>query len=329
MNSDYSKKPLLLQVKNLSTSFQSNGRWVNVVNQVSFKLHRGETLGIIGESGCGKTVTSLSLMRLIPKPMGRIDQGEVYLEGKEILNLPIEDFRKLRGKEVSMIFQEPMTSLNPVLSIEKQVMEIIQTHYHWDYQKAKERATELIREVGISDPERRLKDYPHQLSGGMKQRIMIAIALACKPKLLIADEPTTALDVTIQAQILHLLKKVQEQHGMSMIMITHDLGVVAQTCDHVLVMYAGQVVEDAAVKELFQSPAHPYTHGLMDSILSIMETKDERLFTIPGMVPSLDALPKGCNFQNRCPHKTSICEEKNPELREVRKGHSVACFHPL
>ncbi|MCP4298424.1 MAG: ABC transporter ATP-binding protein [Proteobacteria bacterium] len=319
----------LLKVDNLSTSFQGEKGRVNVVNDVSFSLERGKSLGIIGESGCGKTVTSLSLLRLIPHPVGRIDKGTVLLNGEEISKLPVDEFRKLRGRDMAMIFQEPMTSLNPVLTIGNQLIEVIQLHLALNYPEAREKAVQLLTKVGLSDPESRMSNYPHQLSGGIKQRVMIAIALSCEPRLLIADEPTTALDVTIQAQILKLIKDLQEEKEMSLIMITHDLGVIAQTCDFVLVMYAGQVVEEAPVKTLFDSPSHPYTYGLMRSILSVMETKNKKLYTIPGMVPPLDELPLGCNFQNRCPNKTALCEERSPESQSLDSHHLVACHHPV
>ena len=319
----------LLKVHNLAVSFQVDKNWIQVVNDISFNLERGKSLGIIGESGCGKTVTSLSLMKLIPQPGGRIDSGSIYLNGREIMALPADEFRKLRGCEISMIFQEPMTSLNPVLTIEKQLLEVIQNHLGLDYVMARKKAIDWLVKVGLSDPESRLLNYPHQLSGGMKQRIMIAIALACTPRILIADEPTTSLDATIQAQILQLIKKLQEENDMSLIMITHDLGVVAQTCDHVLVMYAGQIVEEAPVKQLFSSPRHPYTSGLMKSVISVIEAENDKLYTIPGVVPALDDLPTGCNFQNRCLYKSELCTKDNPVFRNLNATQKVACHYPI
>jgi oligopeptide/dipeptide ABC transporter ATP-binding protein len=319
----------LLKVHNLAVSFQVEKNWIQVVNGINFNLERGKSLGIIGESGCGKTVTSLSLMKLIPQPGGRIDSGSIHLNGREIMGLPADEFRKLRGREISMIFQEPMTSLNPVLTIEKQLLEVIQNHLGLNYVAARKKAIDWLVKVGLSDPESRLLNYPHQLSGGMKQRIMIAIALACTPRILIADEPTTSLDATIQAQILQLIKKLQEENDMSLIMITHDLGVVAQTCDHVLVMYAGQIVEEAPVKQLFSSPRHPYTYGLMKSVISVIEAENDKLYTIPGVVPALDNLPIGCNFQNRCLYKSELCTKDDPVFRNLNATQKVACHYPI
>lgn len=320
----------ILQVKNLVTSFQvEGGDRVKAIRGVSFDLRPGETLGIIGESGCGKSVTSLSVMRLIPKPIGKIESGEVLFQGQDLMKMNIDDVRKIRGKDISMIFQDPMTSLNPVLTIGEQLMEAILFHESISKKDAWDRSIKLIEEVGISDADSRMKNYPHELSGGMRQRIMIAMALACNPSILIADEPTTALDVTIQGQILQLLKKLQKKHNMAMIFITHDLGVVAQVCDSVMVMYAGMAAEKAKVEDLFQNPAHPYTAGLLRSVLSAEETKDKRLETIEGMVPSLTDLPKGCAFQNRCPEHSDQCSAENPKFEEVAPSHSVACHHHL
>ncbi|MDH5560118.1 MAG: ABC transporter ATP-binding protein [Deltaproteobacteria bacterium] len=326
---DSLKNSPLLQVKNLTTSFFIQGRPVKVIEDVSFEIMRGETLGIIGESGCGKTVTSLSVMRLIPKGLGEIQAGSVSLREREISSLPIDEFRKIRGRDIAMIFQDPMTSLNPVLSIGDQIKETLRNHNRYDSKEAVKMTEELLIEVGISDSRSRLGNYPHQLSGGMKQRVMIAIALALRPSILIADEPTTALDVTIQAQILQLLKRLKEEHQMSMLMITHDLGVVAQTCDKVLVMYAGKVVESSFVNDLFGNPMHPYTLGLMKSILSIMEPENHRLYTIEGLVPELGEHKKGCSFSNRCLYKQNRCMEETPELRVVCNGHQVACHYPV
>ncbi len=320
----------ILEVNNLTTSFQiEGGRWVTAIRGVSFKVCPGESLGIIGESGCGKSVTSMSITRLIPKPIGKINEGEVLFGGKDLLNESIECVRQIRGKDISMIFQEPMTSLNPVLTIGEQLMETVLFHENVSKQVARERSIKLIEEVGISDAASRLKNYPHQLSGGMRQRVMIAMALLCHPKVLIADEPTTALDVTIQAQILQLLANLQKKHNMALIMITHDIGVIAQTCDDVIVMYAGEIVETASVKTLFDKPSHPYTEGLLKSVLSTEATQDKRLSTIEGTVANLSDLPPGCNFQNRCPYKSVQCEKAAPELGEVEPMHQVACFNHL
>ena len=324
----YPKKSTLLQVENLTTSFFIDNSWVSVVKNVSFQAESGKTLGIIGESGCGKTITSLSLMRLIPKPLGRIDSGSVMLNNQNIMDLPINKFRQLRGKEIAMIFQDPMTSLNPVITIGNQLAEVFRLNKTFNRDLIRDKSIKILQAVGISDAENHLLSYPHQLSGGMKQRIMIAMAIASKPKLLIADEPTTALDVTIQAQILQLLKKLQESINMSMIMITHDLGVIAQVCDYVLVMYSGKIVEKGSVLELFQTPAHPYTAGLMKSVLSMINNKNnDSLYTIEGQVPIPGELITGCSFQNRCPLKSEICLQEEPEFQYINEQHRSACHH--
>jgi len=315
----------LLQVKNLTTSFEIDGQWHQVVKGVSFGVRAGECLGIIGESGCGKSVTSLSLMRLIPKPWGRIDQGEVWLEGTEVMGLPPEAFRKLRGQKLAMIFQDPMTSLNPVLTIGEQLFEVLRRQPSpFDLIS---QAAALLDEVGIADGLTRLKSYPHQLSGGMKQRVMIAMALAARPQVLIADEPTTALDVTIQAQVLALLKSLQARHQMALILITHDLGVVAQVCDHTLVMYGGKAVEQAPTEKLFKSPKHPYTVGLLASIKSLAQPGNKRLATIPGMVPQPGQFGAGCVFSGRCRSCQDRCLTQSPPL-EKDGEHSWSCFYP-
>lgn len=320
----------LLEVKHLKTAFKINKEWVSAVRDVSFRLFPGETLGIIGESGCGKSVTSLSLMQLIPRPNGRIESGEVLFEGQNLLQLKREEIRKIRGSRVAMIFQEPMTSLNPVLTVGEQVIETILAHSNTGYRQAKEKTLELFRQVGLTDVERRFHNYPHQLSGGMKQRIMIAMALSCDPDILIADEPTTALDVTIQAQILKLLKRIQQERSMSLIMITHDLGVIANSCDYVLVMYAGKIVEQAPVKELFQNPGHPYTQGLLNSLVSEETKVHQKLNTIPGMVPALTQLTAGCSFANRCSYATEECTNQTPEfIFDQNRNHGIACYHPV
>lgn len=315
----------LLSVRNLRTHFITEDGEVPAVDGVSFDLSAGETLGIVGESGSGKSVTSLSIMRLIPTPPGRIAGGEIIFNGEDLLKKSPAEMRKIRGNEISMIFQEPMTSLNPVFTIGDQIMEAIILHQKLSKKAARERAIEMLRLVGIPSPEQRVDEYPHQLSGGMRQRVMIAMALSCNPRLLIADEPTTALDVTIQAQILELLQRLQEEFGMAIIMITHDLGVVAGMVDRVIVMYAGKVVEEAPVKELFASPKHPYTEGLLGSIPKLHQTQ-KRLQTIEGVVPSPFNMPKGCRFHPRCKYAQPACEQAEPTLQELAPGHYAACI---
>jgi peptide/nickel transport system ATP-binding protein len=317
-------KPIL-EVKNLHTYFDVEGQTAKAVIGVSFDVMPNEFLGIVGESGSGKSVTSLSLMRLIPDPPGRIAEGEILFEGKDLLKLPIEEMRKIRGRDMAMIFQEPMTSLNPVTTIGKQVCESVILHENLSKQEATKRAVKVLTQVGIPDPEKRLKDYPHQFSGGMRQRVMIAMALICQPKLLIADEPTTALDVTIQAQILELMKEVQtDRPGSSTILITHDLAVVAETCDRVIVMYGGLIQEMASASDLFRDPKHPYTRGLMGSIPH-EEDRGKPLYAIPGNVPSIMDFPTGCRFCTRCDVVIDRCETEEPELREVEPGRFVRC----
>lgn len=325
----------ILEVKNLHTTFKVEGGKFNAVDGINFSVYKGKTLGIVGESGCGKSVTSLSIMRLIPNPPGEISGGEIIYKGKDLLKLPIADMRKIRGNEISMIFQEPMTSLNPVFTVGDQIREAVQLHQKVSRKEANDRAIEMLKLVGIPSPEKRVNDYPHQLSGGMRQRVMIAMALSCNPNILIADEPTTALDVTIQAQILDLMKKLRENLGMAMMLITHDLGVVAETADEVIVMYAGKIVEQGPVKEIFANPKHPYTRGLLQSIPTFDKTtvntgkKKARLDTISGIVPSLLELPKGCRFQTRCPFVTEECKQSEPELRSVNQNHDIACIKDL
>ncbi|MDT8445433.1 MAG: ABC transporter ATP-binding protein [bacterium] len=318
----------MLQVKNLSTSFEVEGHWQQVVRGVSFSVQAGQTLGIIGESGCGKSVTSLSLMRLIPHPWGRIDEGEVFLAGKELMGLSAEAFRQIRGRDLAMIFQDPMTSLNPVMTIGQQLEEVL-VRRPKPGRSFIERALDLLREVGIPDPTARLKAYPHELSGGMKQRVMIAMALAAEPKVLIADEPTTALDVTIQAQILALLKDLQKRHQMALVLITHDLGVVAQVCDEVAVMYGGRLVERARAAQFFTEPKHPYSFGLIRSILSLTEPGRSRLFTIAGTVPQLGQFGAGCVFAGRCDCAQAECLKEHPSLVEGPDQRALACYHPV
>ncbi len=322
----------LLTVEGLQTSFFTRRGTVKAVDGVDFSLWPGETLAIVGESGCGKSVTALSLMRLVPDPPGRIVGGTVKLAGIDLLALTQEQMREIRGKDVAMIFQEPMTSLNPVLTIGNQIAEVLLLHERLGRREAARKAIEMLRLVRIPEPEQRARSYPHQLSGGMRQRAMIAMALACNPKVLIADEPTTALDVTIQAQILAIILELQNKLGTAVILITHDLGVVAETAQRVIVMYAGRKVEEAAVDDLFADPQHPYTRGLMASIprLAVMlgegERAAERLQEIPGMVPSLSDLPGGCAFAPRCAHAEDRCRAAVPAYEEKRPGHWAACW---
>ena len=314
----------LLEVDDLQTHFDTVGGTVRAVDGVSWKLDAGETLGIVGESGCGKSVTALSVLRLVPTPPAR-HGGRVRLRGADLLRLDERGMRAIRGNRISMIFQEPMTSLNPVLSIGRQIAETVAVHGQASGRAARERAIEMLRLVQIAEPERRVDEYPHQLSGGMRQRVMIALALACGPEVLIADEPTTALDVTIQAQILALLADLQNRLGMGIVLITHDLGVVAESCDRVVVMYAGRKVEEAATIDLFDRPLHPYTRALMASMPS-MNTTAARLTEIPGMVPAPRDLGVGCAFAPRCPFATDRCRAEVPALEDHGGGHLVACF---
>jgi oligopeptide/dipeptide ABC transporter ATP-binding protein len=318
----------MLEVQNLVTSFQVGPNFINAVDNISFVVNKGRTLGIVGESGCGKSVTSLSIMRLIPTPPGKITSGKILLDGQDLLRLKDEEMRQVRGNRMSMIFQEPMTSLNPVFTIGNQIGEVFTLHKGANKKTAREMSIEMLRQVKIPSPEKRVDEYPHELSGGMRQRVMIAMALACKPQMLIADEPTTALDVTIQAQILALMNSLQADLGMSILLITHDLGVVAETCDDVAVMYAGKIVERATTRQLFASPQHPYTQGLMESIPKL-GNKKVRLKSIPGLVPSLGNLPQGCRFQTRCPHASDECRGAEPLLRTVGDGHEVACIKAI
>ncbi|MCL6600271.1 MAG: ABC transporter ATP-binding protein [Alicyclobacillus macrosporangiidus] len=317
----------LLRVRGLRTHFFTDEGVVRSVDGVDLEVRDGETLGIVGESGCGKSVTSLSIMRLVPSPPGRIVAGEIRFQGKDLLKLSDAEMRKIRGNEIAMIFQEPMTSLNPVFRIGDQIAEVLRLHLHLSKKQAWARAVELLREVGIPRPEQIVHDYPHQLSGGMRQRVMIAMAMACRPKLLIADEPTTALDVTIQAQILDLMRAIKQEAGTSIVMITHDLGVVAEMCDRVVVMYAGKVVEEADVHTLFKRPQHPYTQGLLASMPRLNERR-KRLVAIPGNVPTPFEMPKGCKFAPRCPHATAVCHESEPELLPIAddRPHTVRCW---
>jgi peptide/nickel transport system ATP-binding protein len=319
----------VLDVKNLKTVFFTNSGLFKAVDDVSFNVRRGETLAIVGESGCGKSVSALSVMRLVPNPPGKIVGGSVTLEGTDLLTLDEETMRGIRGNRMSMIFQEPMTSLNPVIRIGDQITEAIRLHQNKTAREAWTRAVDMLRLVRIPEPERRAREYPHQLSGGMRQRAMIAMALACRPVLLIADEPTTALDVTIQAQILALMVDLQKRLGTGLILITHDLGVVAQTAQRVIVMYAGRKVEEASVEALFENPMHPYTRGLMASmpaVISLGAKTETRLTEIPGMVPSLTNLPPGCAFAPRCPLAIDRCRAEYPPLQEFGGRHLAACW---
>lgn len=313
-----------LEVKNLSTTFDIEIGTVTAVDKISFSLEKGKTLGIVGESGSGKSVTSLSIMRLLPLPMGR-STGEVILNGTDILKLPVEEMLRVRGYKISMIFQEPMTALNPVHTIGNQLMETYFLHYpKMTKEEAFNKSVEMLHKVGIPAPEKRIHEYPHQLSGGMRQRVVIAIALSCEPDILIADEPTTALDVTIQAQILELMKDLQKKNGMSIIFITHDLGVVAEMCDDVVVMYAGRVVEQASVESIFARSRHPYTHALLESIPKLDGVRKSHLSTIEGMVPSLSELPEGCRFGPRSGYDhNEKAYEVRPEMKEIGEGHWI------
>ena len=320
---------MVLDVKGLRTVFFTNSGLFKAVDDVSFSVRRGETLAIVGESGCGKSVTALSVMRLVPDPPGRIVGGSIMLEGTDLLGLDESEMRAIRGNRISMIFQEPMTSLNPVMRIGDQITEAVRLHRQMSRKEATAKAVEMLRLVKIPEAERRAQEYPHQLSGGMRQRAMIAMALACRPALLIADEPTTALDVTIQAQILALILELQKELGMGLVLITHDLGVVAQTAQRVIVMYAGRKVEEADVETLFASPRHPYTRGLMASIPSLPSLStnaDAPLVEIPGMVPSLTNLPKGCAFAPRCGLVMARCREEYPPLQTWGENHLAACW---
>ncbi len=309
------------------TSFRTDEGSLRAVDEASFEVDTGATLGIVGESGCGKSVTALSIMRLLPEPAGRVERGRIELDGKNLLSLPERQMQAVRGDAVSMIFQEPMTSLNPVYTVGAQIVEAIRMHQNKSRREARAHAIEMLKLVGIPSPESNVDAYPHQLSGGMRQRVMIAMALACRPKLLIADEPTTALDVTIQAQILELLKKLQEQLGMAVILITHDLGVIAEYAKDVVVMYAARVVERAPVKEIFAAPKHPYTKGLLGSIPVPKRGEErKRLPTIEGVVPDLRDLPPGCRFADRCPMVIDECRKAEPALEEVSPGHFARCI---
>jgi len=317
----------LLEVRDLVTEFRTEHGTVRAVDRVSFEIEPGKTLGMVGESGSGKSVTALSILRLVPAPPGRIAGGEIRYRGRNLLELPVKEMRGIRGNDISMIFQEPMTSLNPVFTAGDQVAEAVRLHRRVSRSQALEVAVEMFRLVGIASPAERVRSYPHQLSGGMRQRVMIAMALVCRPDLLIADEPSTALDVTIQAQILDLLRRLQGELGMSILLITHDLGVVAETCEEVVVMYAGRIVERARTADLFASPRHHYTAGLLRSVPGF-QSGSARLLEIPGMVPSLHQLPHGCKFRDRCPAAQERCREEEPELLPLGASR-VRCHFPV
>jgi len=321
--------PALLDIRNLRTHFLLPEGVVKAVDNVSFHVEEAEIMGLVGESGCGKSVTALSILGLIQSPPGRIVSGEILFQGNDLRKMSSEQLRRIRGDRISMIFQEPMTSLNPVYTIGDQIIEVYTEHYGLSRKKAREKAREMLEKVQIPSPVKRIYEYPHQLSGGMRQRAMIAMALACKPAVILADEPTTALDVTIQAQILELMVELQQSTGTSIILITHNLGAVAEYARHVVVMYSGKIVEEAPVVPLFDSPLHPYTIGLLNSIPHLgckAGGGKKRLEEIPGMVPSLDDLPQGCYFHPRCPREREVCRKEEPELLEIRPGHRVSCW---
>ena len=317
----------LLSLCNLITEFDTDEGRVRAVDDVSFTIEAGETLGIVGESGCGKSVTALSIMQLLPQPMGKILSGEILFHGQNLAQKPFSEMEKIRGGSIGMVFQEPMTALNPVHTIGKQLAEVVQLHTGKSAQEALQAGIYILDRVGIPSPEVRMGEYPHQLSGGMRQRVVIAMALICNPDLLIADEPTTALDVTIQAQILELIKDLQQDMGMSVMLITHDLGVIAETCDRVVVMYAGKVVEKGSVFDVFDNPSHPYTKGLLDSIPRLQDDQKSKLNTIDGMVPGLLDLPSGCRFENRCVFRKPDCVAVSPPSEIIAQGHEVSCYH--
>jgi oligopeptide/dipeptide ABC transporter ATP-binding protein len=320
----------LLSVRNLIIEFTTRYGPVRAVDGISFDVFPNETLGIVGESGCGKTVTGLSLLRLIPSPPGRIVAGEIMLQGRDLTKLTDDEMQLLRGDEISMIFQEPMTALNPVLTVGTQMVDVLIRHRSLTRKQAKTAAIEMLAKVGIPVPDKRINEYPHEMSGGMRQRVMIAMALSCSPKLLIADEPTTALDVTTQAQVLEQILQLQDEFQMAVILITHDLGVVAETCQRALVMYCGEIIERANIESLFEKPKHPYSRGLLDSIPRLREDKLDELPIIPGMVPDLLHLPAGCRFADRCSRVTDECRLQRPHLdAQAAAPSAVACFHPL
>lgn len=322
---ELTESKVLLEVKGLKTSFNTTEGKITAVNDVSFTVHEGKVLGIVGESGCGKSVTSMSIMRLLSKETGIIEAGEIIFDNKDILKLSEKEMKKIRGNKIAMIFQEPMTSLNPVFTIGHQIGESLKIHQGLKGKKNRDKCVEMLSLVGIPRPEKIVDEYPHQLSGGMRQRVMIAMALCCDPKLIIADEPTTALDVTIQAQVLELMKKLRGEFNTSIVLITHDLGVIAEMADEVVVMYAGKIVEECSVKYIFEDPKHPYTRGLLYSRAENV-AKGQKLYSIPGMVPSPGNMPVGCSFNPRCDKCMDICKKSMPELVEVENGRKVRCW---
>ncbi len=316
----------LLEIEGLKTQFFTSAGTVKAVDGITYTVDQGETVAIVGESGCGKSVSALSILRLIPWPPGKIVGGHINFDGKDLLALSEEEMRQLRGKDISMVFQEPMTSLNPVLSINEQLSETLITHFSISINEARNKSLKLLEMVGISDPERRLDQYPHHLSGGMRQRVMIAMALSCEPKLIIADEPTTALDVTIQAQILELMKDLTKRLGVSLIIITHNLGVVARYADRVNVMYAGKIIETGSAKDIYHTPKHPYTLALLKSVPRMDQPRQAKLDPVDGQPPDLTRLDEGCSFRPRCQYAVEACAKAFPELEEVGEGHFSACF---
>ena len=318
----------VIEVENLSTVFRPKKEKIRAIDGVSFSVCQGEMVGIVGESGCGKSVTSQSIMRLYDEKEEAAYSGSVKFEGRDLMQIPYKEMDQVRGNQIAMIFQDALSSLNPVYTVGDQVMEAILIHQNVDKKTAWEKAVDMLTRVRISEPEKRMKQYPHELSGGMRQRVMIAIALCCEPKLLIADEPTTALDVTIQAQIMDLMQELKEAQNMGVILITHDMAVVAENCDRVIVMYLGQMVEEADVVEIFEHPMHPYTIGLIRSIPQMTTDPKEELYMIEGSLPLLTQIEKGCRFASRCPHATDKCREEEPEWREISNGHSVRCHFP-
>jgi oligopeptide/dipeptide ABC transporter ATP-binding protein len=326
---DRTNEPLL-SVRNLVVEFATRYGPARAVDDISFDIYPNETVGIVGESGCGKTVTGLSLLRLIPSPPGRIVSGSIMLGDRDLVQMPEKELQYLRGEEISMIFQEPMTALNPVLTVGSQMVDVLLRHKKISKREAREFAIDMLSRVGIPAPKKRIDEYPHELSGGMRQRVMIGMALSCSPKLLIADEPTTALDVTTQAQVLEQIVKLQEEFQMAVILVTHDLGVIAETCHRAIVMYCGNIVESGTVDQLFDNPKHPYTRGLLDSIPRLRDERLDQLPIIPGMVPDLLHLPQGCRFADRCAYAQADCRETPPKLVVNSDGlGGVACFHPL
>ncbi len=316
----------ILEIKDLTVRFYTDSGTVNALNQIQLSLRDGETLGLVGETGAGKTTLAKSIMQLIPDPPGKIENGSIFYKGQDMLKMPIEEIRQIRGNQISMIFQDPMSSLNPVITVGEQIAEVIETHEKCTHKEALKKAGEMLETVGISSE--RSADYPHQFSGGMKQRVIIAIALACSPKVLIADEPTTALDVTIQAQVLEMMKQLKEKYNTATVLITHDLGVVAQMCQRVAIIYAGEVVEEGDLHQVYKQTAHPYTEGLLGAIPQIQKTV-KRLHPIDGLMPDPTEIRKGCAFADRCRYAKDRCKNEHPELQELSQNHKTRCFYPL